>query len=125
MVTLIFVEFLVNFRLSVTLLVLKKILVLQKFRWWTVVVMPFLVFYLTGLVLELDALYLVKVCLLVCVYCAAHWLSNALFDDELKNIFPLTVYLATKVRTCTSRINTQKSTLRNWHQGGLLYSTIE
>ncbi|XP_047023549.1 palmitoyltransferase Hip14 isoform X2 [Helicoverpa zea] len=68
----------------------------KKFRWWCVVVMPFVAFYLTGLVLEMDALYLVKAFLLVCFYGALHFLSNLLFDDDLKNIFPLSVYLATK-----------------------------
>lgn len=61
-------------------------------------VMPFVAFYLTGLVLEMDALYLVKAFLLVCFYAALHFLSNLLFDEDLKNIFPLSVYLATKVR---------------------------
>lgn len=60
--------------------------------------MPFLAFYLTGLVLEMDALYVVKAFLLVCFYSLLHFLSNLLFDDDLKNIFPLSVYLATKVR---------------------------
>ncbi|CAG5006039.1 unnamed protein product [Parnassius apollo] len=69
----------------------------KKFRWWCVVVMPFMAFYLTGLVLEMDAIYLLKMFLLVCFYALLHFLSNALFDDELKNIFPLSVYLATKV----------------------------
>ncbi|CAH0628541.1 unnamed protein product [Chrysodeixis includens] len=69
----------------------------KKFRWWSVVVMPFVAFYLTGLVLEMDALYLVKAFLLVCFYAALHFLSNLLFDDDLKNIFPLSVYLATKI----------------------------
>lgn len=57
---------------------------------------PFLAFYLTGLVLELEALYLLKAFLLVCFYALLHFLTNALFDEELKNIFPLSVYLATK-----------------------------
>ncbi|CAH1635439.1 unnamed protein product [Spodoptera littoralis] len=69
----------------------------KKFRWWCVVVMPFVAFYLTGLVLEMDALYLVKAFMLVSFYVALHFLSNLLFDDDLKNIFPLSVYLATKV----------------------------
>ncbi|RVE44942.1 hypothetical protein evm_010416 [Chilo suppressalis] len=68
----------------------------KKFRWWCVVVMPFLAFYLTGLVLELDAPYLLKGFLLACFYAALHFVSNLLFDDDLKNIFPLSVYLATK-----------------------------
>ncbi|XP_075972291.1 palmitoyltransferase Hip14 [Anticarsia gemmatalis] len=69
----------------------------KKFRWWCVVVMPFVAFYLTGLVLEMDAPYLVKAFLLVCFYALLHFVSNLLFDDDLKNIFPLSVYLATKI----------------------------
>ncbi|KAJ0179628.1 hypothetical protein K1T71_005340 [Dendrolimus kikuchii] len=68
----------------------------KKFRFWCVVVMPFVAFYLTGLVLEMDTLYLIKIFLLVCFYTFLHFVSNLLFDDELKNIFPLSVYLATK-----------------------------
>lgn len=68
----------------------------KKFRFWCVVVMPFVAFYLTGLVLEMDTLYLIKAFLLVCFYSLLHFISNLLFDDELKNIFPLSVYLATK-----------------------------
>ncbi|XP_068627576.1 palmitoyltransferase Hip14 [Battus philenor] len=69
----------------------------KKFRWWCVVGLPFIAFYVTGLVLDMDAVYLLKAFLLVCFYALLHFLSNALFDDELKNIFPLSVYLATKV----------------------------
>ncbi|CAH2092312.1 unnamed protein product [Euphydryas editha] len=69
----------------------------RKFRWWCVVSIPFLAFYLTGLVLEMDAMYPLKAFLLVCFYALLHFLTNALFDDDLKNIFPLSVYLATKV----------------------------
>ncbi|KAL0884302.1 hypothetical protein ABMA27_016282 [Loxostege sticticalis] len=69
----------------------------KKFRWWCVVVMPFIAFYLTGLVLEMDTLYLIKLFILVCFFSLLHFVSNLLFDDELKNIFPLSVYLATKI----------------------------
>ncbi|XP_050341961.1 palmitoyltransferase Hip14 [Nymphalis io] len=69
----------------------------KKFRWWCVVSIPFLAFYITGLVLEMDAMYPIKAFLLVCFYALLHFLTNALFDDDLKNIFPLSVYLATKV----------------------------
>ncbi|KAM3955026.1 LOW QUALITY PROTEIN: palmitoyltransferase Hip14-like [Aphomia sociella] len=68
----------------------------KKFRWWCVVVMPFVAFYLTGLVLEMEALYILKLFLLV-FFALLHFISNLLFDDELKNIFPLSVYLATKM----------------------------
>ncbi|XP_059059496.1 palmitoyltransferase Hip14 [Achroia grisella] len=69
----------------------------KKFRWWCVVVMPFIAFYLTGLILEMEAIYILKLFLLLCFYALLHFLSNVLFDDDLKNIFPLSVYLATKV----------------------------
>ncbi|XP_026765096.2 palmitoyltransferase Hip14 [Galleria mellonella] len=69
----------------------------KKFRWWCVVVMPFLAFYLTGLVLEMEALYILKLFILICFFALLHFVSNLLFDDELKNIFPLSVYLATKI----------------------------
>ncbi|XP_028157492.1 palmitoyltransferase Hip14 isoform X2 [Ostrinia furnacalis] len=69
----------------------------KKFRWWCVVVMPFIAFYVTGLVLEMEVFFLLKMFILICFYALLHFVSNILFDDELKNIFPLSVYLATKV----------------------------
>ncbi|XP_041973310.1 palmitoyltransferase Hip14 [Aricia agestis] len=69
----------------------------KKFRWWCVVSVPFVAFYVTGLLLEADAPYALKALLLLCFYALLHFLTNALFDDDLKNIFPLSVYLATKV----------------------------
>lgn len=69
---------------------------LQKCRWWCVVSVPFLAFYLTGLVLELEAAYALKALLLGGLYALLHLLTGALLDDELKNVFPLSVYLATK-----------------------------
>ncbi|XP_028041893.1 palmitoyltransferase Hip14 [Bombyx mandarina] len=69
----------------------------KKFRWWCVVVMPFMAFYLTGLILETDLNYPLKTLILIGFYSLLHFTSNLLFDDELKNIFPLSIYLATKV----------------------------
>ncbi|XP_045492169.1 palmitoyltransferase Hip14 isoform X2 [Colias croceus] len=68
----------------------------RKFRWWCVVIIPFLAFYITGMVVELDAPQLLKLLILICFYALLHFVSNFLFDDELKNIFPLSIYLATK-----------------------------
>lgn len=70
---------------------------LQKLRWWCAVGIPFVAFYLTGLALELTAPWYAKVALLVALGAALHALTAALLDDDLKNIFPLSVYLATKV----------------------------
>ncbi|CAK1544798.1 unnamed protein product [Leptosia nina] len=76
---------------------LRRITYDRKFRWWCVVTIPFLAFYITGMVVEMEALYLMKLLILLCFYIVLHFLTNFLFDDELKNIFPLSVYLATKM----------------------------
>lgn len=70
---------------------------LQKLRWWCAVGVPFVAFYLTGLALELTAPWYAKTALLFALGAALHALTTALLDDDLKNIFPLSVYLATKV----------------------------
>lgn len=59
--------------------------------------MPFIAFYITGLIFEMDALYLIKFFLISCFYALLHFVGQALFDEELKNLLPLSVYLATKV----------------------------
>ncbi|XP_045487875.1 palmitoyltransferase Hip14 [Pieris rapae] len=69
----------------------------RKFRWWCVVILPFLAFYVTGLVVETDAPHPLKALILVVFYASLHFTTNSLFDDELKNIFPLSVYMATKL----------------------------
>lgn len=68
----------------------------KKFRWWSVVVMPFLGFYLTGLIFEMSAGWPAKVALLGALYGALHAAGVALLDEELRNLLPLSVYLATK-----------------------------
>lgn len=59
--------------------------------------MPFLGFYLTGMALEAAAPYALKALMLLALYGALHAAAHALLSDELRNIFPLSVYLATKV----------------------------
>ncbi|VVD02579.1 unnamed protein product [Leptidea sinapis] len=44
----------------------------KKFRWWCVVTIPFLAFYLTGMLVELDAPIYLKAFLLVCLYSVLH-----------------------------------------------------
>ncbi|XP_052737938.1 palmitoyltransferase Hip14 [Bicyclus anynana] len=69
----------------------------RKFRWWLAVGVPFVAFYLTGLVLEADAAYALKALLLAALLALLHLLTGALLDDELKGVLPLSVYLATKL----------------------------
>lgn len=61
------------------------------------VVMPFLAFYLTGMALGAEAPYALKALLLAALCAALHAAARLLLGDELRNLFPLSVYLATKV----------------------------
>lgn len=76
---------------------------MQKLRWWSMAVMPFLVFYLVGMVLEAGAPYALKALLLAALLGAAHAAATLLLGDELRNLLPLSVYLATKVRAARAR----------------------
>ncbi|KAI8440659.1 hypothetical protein MSG28_001864, partial [Choristoneura fumiferana] len=71
---------------------LRRLLYDKKFRWWVVVVAPFVAFYLAGLVLEARARYALKALLLLALSAALHALAAALMDDDLKNVFPLSAW---------------------------------
>lgn len=58
---------------------------------------PFIVFYIVGLVLQLDMLYLLKIALFMTVYLVVYGISRILFDERLMTVMPMAVYLATKV----------------------------
>lgn len=57
---------------------------------------PFIVFYIVGLVLQLDMLYLLKMALFTAVYVVVYGISRILFDERLMTVMPMAVYLATK-----------------------------
>lgn len=59
---------------------------------------PFIVFYIVGLVLQLDMLYLLKIALFMTVYLIVYGISRILFDERLMTVMPMAVYLATKVK---------------------------
>lgn len=71
-------------------------------RRWSVLLAPFVAFYLTGLVLERGLSYWIKALLLTTLYAALHRLTTALADDELRSLLPLSVYLGTKVWVCVT-----------------------
>lgn len=58
---------------------------------------PFLTFYVVGLILSSDVLYIIKFFLLGCVYATAHTIGKTMFDDHLMSLLPLSVYMATKL----------------------------
>jgi palmitoyltransferase ZDHHC13/17 len=58
---------------------------------------PFVTFYLIGQIFEANLLALIKMFLLTCLYAVVHTMGSLLFYGELKNVFPLSIYLATKM----------------------------
>lgn len=68
----------------------------KRARWWTMAGTPFLVFYLSGLLFSADLMYIIKIFLFVCLFQFVHMMGKAMFDDNLKAMIPLSVYLATK-----------------------------
>lgn len=58
---------------------------------------PFLTFYVIGIILQSDLVYLVKFGLLVATYIVLHFGGQYFFDDRLMNLLPMSIYLATKV----------------------------
>lgn len=69
----------------------------KRLRWWTMAASPFLVFYLAGLILTANTLFIIKFFLLGCLYAIFHTIGRTLFDEHLMALLPLSVYLATKL----------------------------
>lgn len=68
----------------------------KRIRWWSMAATPFLLFYITGMLLGSHLQLLIKLFLLLCLYIGGNYLSNILYDDRLMHIMPLSIYLATK-----------------------------
>lgn len=69
----------------------------RRFRFYSMIAMPFLVFYLVGLILSINTLFLIKLFLLLCLYAVTHMSGQILFDETLMSMLPLSVYMATKL----------------------------
>ena len=59
---------------------------------------PFLIFYIVGLILQMQLYYLIKLGLFMILYLVVWCISRIFFDDRLMTVMPMAVYLATKVR---------------------------
>lgn len=68
----------------------------KRFRWWSMIATPFLVFYLAGLIFCAETLIIIKIFLLGCLYAISHTVGQTLFDETLMALLPLSVYMATK-----------------------------
>lgn len=70
----------------------------KRLHFWTMAALPFLFFYLTGLILSLSTFFFIKLFLVGCLYAIASAIGRWIFDDQLLTLLPLSIYLATKVQ---------------------------
>lgn len=59
--------------------------------------MPFIIFYLIGLLLAANTLYIIKLFLLGCLYAVSHSIVRIFFNDELMALLPLSIYMTSKL----------------------------
>ena len=69
----------------------------KRIRWWTMVTLPFLFFYITGLIFDTQTAFVIKMLLVGLLYIAASTIGRVMFDDQLLTLLPLSIYCATKI----------------------------
>lgn len=69
----------------------------KRLRWWTMVALPFIFFYVTGMIASIDTYFIIKLFLCACLYAVATTVGRVMFDDHLLTLLPLSIYLATKL----------------------------
>lgn len=68
----------------------------KRLRYYTMMSVPFLMFYTVGIILDSSLPYLVKAGLLFVTGLLIHTASRHLLDESLINILPMSLYFATK-----------------------------
>ena len=71
---------------------------LQKVRFWGTACIPFFVMFVLGEIFSADMNIWVKTGLFVVCLFLSQRLGRLVCDDRFMNIFPISVYFATKVR---------------------------
>lgn len=74
-----------------------KLMLDKRFRWWTMIATPFLVYYLIGVLFSSDLLLIIKILLLSSLYAICYFIGKKCFDDNLMSLLPLSVYMSTKL----------------------------
>ncbi|XP_070508799.1 palmitoyltransferase Hip14 [Chironomus tepperi] len=69
----------------------------KRLKWWTMVSLPFIFFYITGMIISIDTYFIIKLFLCGCLYAIASTVGRIMFDDHLLTLLPLSIYLATKI----------------------------
>jgi len=68
----------------------------KQVRYWCMVTTPFIAFYCTGMLLELNEAFYIKILLMFASYIIFCVLGKLMYDSRLMTILPISVYLATK-----------------------------
>lgn len=58
---------------------------------------PFVVFYMIGMIFQSNLDYLIKLVSLVTIYLGIYFANHFVFDERLCRVLPISIYLATKV----------------------------
>ena len=73
-----------------------KITMNQNFRWWTLVLIPYVFLFTIGLIISLEIFFILKV-IIVTVFCAiVSVVKRIMLNEELQSQLPLYFYWASK-----------------------------
>jgi palmitoyltransferase len=69
----------------------------KRLRWWTMVAMPFILFYIIGMIISIDTYFVIKFFLCGCLYAISSTIGRVMFDESVFTLLPLSIYLTTKL----------------------------
>lgn len=76
--------------------ILMKITMNQKIRWWTLVVLPFVVLFTIGLIVSTEIFFILKI-IIISIFCAIiSVIKRIMLDENLQSQLPLYFYWASK-----------------------------
>lgn len=76
--------------------VLLKITMNQRFRWWTLVIMPFIILFTIGLIVSTEIFFFVKAIIIIAFCAIISLIKRIMLDDNLQMQLPLYFYWASK-----------------------------
>lgn len=68
----------------------------RKIRWWIMAALPFLCFYITGLIFSINTFFIIKFFVSGLLFALCLVFGRIVFDEHLINLLPLSVYWSSK-----------------------------
>lgn len=76
--------------------ILMKITMNQRFRWWTLVIVPFVFIFTIGLILSIEMFFILKVIVIITFCAIVSFIKRIMLDEDLQAQLPLYSYWASK-----------------------------